>query len=213
MILCDIGNTYIHFCDKYRIWKNLPTNIDKKNLQADIYYISVNPENEKKLLKAHKNSYNIAKIIELDTPYEGLGVDRKAACLGIDDGVIVDAGSAITIDIMHAGRHRGGYILPGLASYFRAYKQISPALDKQINFGISLDEIPLDTQTAISFGTLKSIVSCIKETIGGKKAYFTGGDGKFLAKFFEQSIYNEMLVFNGMQLSIERALKKYEEKK
>ncbi|PAF49829.1 pantothenate kinase [Helicobacter sp. 12S02232-10] len=212
MILCDIGNTYIHFCDKYRIWKNQPERIDKEKLYADIYYISVNAENEKKLLKAYKNSYNIAKIIEFDTSYEGLGIDRKAACLGVNDGVVIDAGSAITVDVMHEGKHQGGYILPGLVTYTKAYKQISSALDKQINFGISLEEMPLDTRSAISFGMLKSIVSCIGDTIRDKKAYFTGGDGKFLAKFFKESIYNEMLVFNGMQISIDRALNKHKEK-
>ncbi|PAF42255.1 type III pantothenate kinase [Helicobacter sp. 11S03491-1] len=211
MILCDIGNTYIHFYDMNRIWKNNPDHIAKKELHSDVYYISVNAENEKKLLKAHKNSYNMAKIVQLNSAYNGLGVDRKAACLGVRDGVIIDAGSAITIDVMNRGIHQGGYILPGLVSYIQAYKQISPALDKQINFGINLDELPLDTQSAISFGIIKSIVLIIKDIIKDKKVYFTGGDGKFLAKFFEESIYNEMLVFNGMQISIDKELKKYKE--
>ncbi|PAF53906.1 pantothenate kinase [Helicobacter sp. 13S00482-2] len=208
MILCDIGNTYIHFSDTYKIWKNLPDKIDKKQLTSDIYYISVNPLNEKKLLKAHKNSYNIASIIKLDTPYVGLGIDRKAACLGIENGVIVDAGSAITIDVMNAGNHVGGIILPGLVAYTNAYKSISPALEKRINFGMDFNELPLNTQSAISYGVIKSIILTIRNIVGEKKAYFTGGDGKFLAKFFEKSVYNEMLVFNGMQISINNALRK-----
>lgn len=208
MILCDIGNTYIHFCDTYKVWKNLPDEINKKELSSDIYYISVNPINEKKLLKVHKNSYDLSSIIKFDTPYNGLGIDRKAACLGITDGVIIDAGSAITVDVMSDGNHLGGFILPGLAAYMQAYKNISPALDKRINFGMDYDEMPLNTQSAISYGAIKSIVLIIKDTIGDKKAYFTGGDGKFLAKFFEKAVYNEMLVFNGMQLSIDNALKK-----
>lgn len=214
MILCDIGNTYLHFYDFNKIWKNLPNNIDKKFLNSDIYYISVNSENEQKLLKKHKKSYNMAKIIELNTSYHGLGIDRKAACVCIQDGVIIDAGTAITIDVMENGIHKGGYILPGLASYTKSYKNISLALDKQINFGIDLDMLPNDTQSAISFGVMRSIILSIKDTIRDKKAYFTGGDGKFLAKFFEkEGIYNEMLVFNGMSFSIERALQKHKEKK
>ncbi|PAF52650.1 type III pantothenate kinase [Helicobacter sp. 13S00477-4] len=211
MILCDIGNTYIHFYDRRRIWKNEPKKIEKKELHSDIYYISVNMENEKRLLKAHKNSYNMSKIVELQTPYKGLGVDRKAACLGISDGVIIDAGSAITVDIMEKEVHLGGYILPGLASYIQAYRQISSALDKKLNLAVSLDELPLDTQSAIGFGILQSITSSINGIIKDKKVYFTGGDGKFLSKFFAESIYNEMLVFNGMQISIDKILKKNRE--
>ncbi|MDO7253833.1 type III pantothenate kinase [Helicobacter cappadocius] len=213
MILCDIGNTYIHFCDTYKIWKNLPDEINKKELSSDVYYISVNSINEKKLLKAHKNSYNIASIVNLDTPYVGLGIDRKAACLGVENGVIIDAGSAITVDVMDAGNHLGGIILPGLAAYTQAYRSISPALEKRINFGMDFDELPLNTQSAISYGAIKSVVLTIKEIVGDKKAYFTGGDGKFLAKFFEKAIYSEMLVFNGMQISIDKALKKHKEQK
>ncbi|PAF48486.1 pantothenate kinase [Helicobacter sp. 12S02634-8] len=213
MILCDIGNTYVHFYDKRKIWKNKPEAIDKKELHADIYYISVNPTNEQKLIAAHKNSYNIAKIIDFDTPYMGLGIDRKAACLGIDDGVIVDAGSAITIDVMCQGKHQGGYILPGLAGYGHIFEQISTALKLPINFATPLDTLPLDTQSAMSFGVLKSIILCIQDTIKDQKAYFTGGDGKFLSKFFPKSVYNEMLVFNGMQISIDQALKYHKEQK
>lgn len=216
MIMCDIGNTYLHFYDMRRIWKNNPTEINKKALgNSDIYYISVNAENEKRLLKAHKNCYNIAKIVELNTSYIGLGIDRMASCVGIVDGVIVDAGSAISLDVMDNGTHLGGYIMPGLASYLKAYAGISSALNKQINFGVDLDRLSLDTQSAMSYGTLKSIVLTIGDIAQkwqGKKLYFTGGDGKFLAKFFERAIYNEMLIFNGMGICIENALKRRERK-
>lgn len=214
--MCDIGNTYLHFYDMRRIWKNDPSQINKKALGAsDIYYISVNTENEKRLLKAHKNCYNIAKIVELNTSYVGLGVDRMASCSGVGDGVIIDAGSAISLDVMDNGIHLGGCIIPGLASYLRSYAGISNALNKQINFGVDLNNLPLDTQSAMSYGTLKSIVLTIDHTAEkwrNKKLYFTGGDGKFLAKFFERAIYNEMLIFNGMGLCIENALRRKERK-
>ena len=35
-----------------------------------------------------------------------------------------------------------------------------------------------------------------------KKIYFTGGDGKFFAKFFENSIFDNTLVFKGMQKAL-----------
>ena len=35
--------------------------------------------------------------------------------------------------------------------------------------------------------------------IKNKKIYFTGGDGKFLSRFFENAIYDDLLIFKGMQ--------------
>lgn len=49
-----------------------------------------------------------------------LGVDRWLAMLGARDSgaesfLVVDAGTAVTIDAVMGGVHRGGYILPGLS--------------------------------------------------------------------------------------------------
>ena len=38
-------------------------------------------------------------------------------------------------------------------------------------------------------------------------------DGKYLAKFFAQAIYDETLVFRGMRISIERALQQHRKQK
>ncbi|EFP1036870.1 pantothenate kinase, partial [Campylobacter jejuni] len=32
-----------------------------------------------------------------------------------------------------------------------------------------------------------------------KKLYFTGGDGQFLANYFDHAIYDKLLIFRGMK--------------
>jgi type III pantothenate kinase len=64
-----------------------------------------------------------------------LGVDRWLALLGaaslVDgDCVVVDAGSAITIDLLRAdGRHLGGAILPGIRTSRERFRQIFGHID------------------------------------------------------------------------------------
>ncbi|WP_407379294.1 type III pantothenate kinase [Helicobacter sp.] len=208
MLLCDIGNTHFHFWENGKISHILPKSLHKKMFDQEIYYISVNAAHEKLLNKLFKTTYDLESIIHLPTRYRGLGVDRKAACLCVSDGVIVDVGSAITIDVMSGGEHQGGYILPGFNEMLASYARISPALQGHINFGLEPNVLPSNTKDAIAYGVLKSTILTIQNTIGTKKAYFTGGDGKYLAKFFAQAIYDETLVFRGMRISIERALQK-----
>ncbi len=206
MLLCDIGNTYLHFFCKGKMWKEKPSSIAKKNPEMPIYYISVSKKNEKKLLESHSRCVNIEKFLKLDTAYKGLGVDRKAACLAIQDGIIVDAGSAITIDIMQSGIHLGGYILPGLSNYKRLFSSID-ALRMDFNFDISLVSLPQNTRDAISFGCIRSIVLTIQNVAKDDCVYFTGGDGKFLSRFFDRSIYDNTLVFKGMLKVLQNNLK------
>ncbi|WP_104629244.1 type III pantothenate kinase [Helicobacter bizzozeronii] len=208
MILCDIGNTHLHFYNGSRVWKNSPNALDTSKLKGDLYYISVSPKNEELLIKAYHPCYNIASLLHLESAYEGLGVDRKAACLGLGlkSGVVIDAGSAISVDVMDQGVHVGGVLLPGFGAYQQAYKSISKVLDHPINVRVPLDHLPKNTAQALSFGALKSVLLVLNEIIGDQKAYFTGGDGKFLASFFPQAIYNELLVFEGMQHAIAQEL-------
>ncbi|MCX2717555.1 type III pantothenate kinase [Helicobacter sp. MIT 21-1697] len=206
MLLCDIGNTFLHFYHKGRIWKEKPYALTKKKDNLPIYYISVNERFERCLLASHPYCVNVNQHIGLQTQYTGLGVDRKAACSAIDNGVIIDAGSAITADVMQEGVHIGGYIMPGLEAYRRMYADISPVLNREIEPSVNLSILPQNTADAISFGVLKSIILMIKSTSRTKKLYFTGGDGKFFARFFENAIYDNTLVFKGMQKALEKQI-------
>lgn len=207
MLLCDIGNTFFHFFYKGRVWKEQPNALSRKKEDVCIYYISVNSRNERKLLESHSNCKNIASLITLDTIYKGLGIDRKAACFGIENGVIVDAGSAITIDIIQECVHLGGYILPGIESYKRLFSNID-VLNVEFNLSVALDNLPQNTRDAVSYGYLKSIILGIDSIAKNNQIYFTGGDGKFLSRFFPNSLYDNTLVFKGMEKAIEESVLK-----
>ena len=197
MLLCDVGNSTVSFYENGKSWS---VGINKKNIfpkDKKFYYISVNDAITKQL-KEYKNALNLEPYFNLDTIYVGLGIDRVAACSAIEDGMIVDAGSAITVDIMSNGIHLGGYIVPGLAAYEKSFASISPKLKKRINPNIDIDTLPQNSVDAISYGVIKPLILSFKDSSKNKRIYFTGGDGKFFSKFFENSIYDKDLVFRGM---------------
>ncbi len=203
MVLCDIGNSYLHFYYNGRVWKVQAEKLERDEALLPLYYISVNQKKTRKLLESFPEAINLAPYMMLDTTYKGLGADRIAACRGISDGVIVDAGSAITVDIMQNDIHLGGYILPGLATFGKLYRAISPILGSDLNLAIELNAFPQNTRDAVSYGALKSILLMIESSAKNKKLYFTGGDGKFLARFFSGAVQDDSLVFKGMLKSID----------
>jgi len=202
MILCDIGNSNVDFYHDGKIWTSTLQEFDNYVASEKVYYINVNPKMEVKL-EQKKDYINIEDFFTIDTIYQGMGIDRVAACYTVKNGIVIDAGSAITVDIMLNFMHLGGYILPGLSAYSAAYKNISKSLDKRINPNIILDALPQKTEDAISYGIIKSIVMMLEDTTKNKNIFFTGGDGKFFSKFFENSIYDRTLVFRGMLKAIE----------
>lgn len=202
MVFCDIGNTFLHFFYKGRIWRESPNKLSPKRQDVKIFYISVNPKSEKKLLASHSACVNLAPYFSLNTAYRGMGIDRVAACVGVGDGIIVDAGSAITVDIMQNGVHLGGYILPGLGAFRQLYKTIAPVLSRDFDLAVDLDRLPQNTRSALSYGVIKSILLMIDDSAKGKQIVFTGGDGKFFSRFLSQEhscVFDETIVFKGMQ--------------
>ncbi len=202
MLLCDIGNSSASFLDNSKYFSlSIKDFLDYRN-EEKIFYINVN-EKIKNALREKENFINLEPYFKFDTIYCGLGIDRIAACYTIEDGVVVDAGSAITVDIVSNYMHLGGFILPGILSYRDAYSKISSRLKCEFNTKFSLDAFPQRTVDAVSYGVFKSIILLIKDAAYGKKLYFTGGDGQFLANFFDKAIYDKFLVFRGMKKIVE----------
>ncbi|QIR76641.1 type III pantothenate kinase [Sulfurospirillum diekertiae] len=204
MILCDIGNSNADFYQDGKVW-TIPHKQFKEFVATEkVYYISVS-EALKTTLQSKNNFIDLEPFFEFDTIYQGMGIDRIAACSTIRDGMIVDAGSAITVDIMSGGMHLGGFILPGLSAYEKCYASISPRLMLPINPSISLDALPQKTNDAISYGVIKSIIMLLEITCKDKRIFFTGGDGKFFSKFFSNAIFDRTLIFRGMLKTIKDA--------
>lgn len=204
MIVCDIGNTNVDCYHDGKIWTLSHAQFKDFSFKEKVYYICVN-EAMSHYLSSKNKFINIEPYFEFDTIYQGMGIDRIAACTTISDGIIVDAGSAITVDIMSSGVHLGGFILPGLEAYARAYRSISPRLDVAINPSIALDALPQKTSDAISYGVVKPIILVLEATCKDKKIFFTGGDGKFFSKYFHNAFFDRTLIFRGMLKTIKEA--------
>ena len=86
---------------------------------------------------------------------ERLGSDRwmallAAAAISDRDCIVIDAGSAITVDLLAAdGRHLGGAILPGLNTSIEAFKRIFSHIDFDHSAIAEVDAPGCSTEAAI----------------------------------------------------------------
>lgn len=214
MILCDIGNTTFHFKTSNKDFKiHVNGSLDDlKNFKSPVYFISVNDKARKKLLEKYPNAINLKEIIKFKTNYLGLGIDRQVVCSNISHGIIVDMGSAITVDVMKNRVHLGGFILPGIDAYKKIYSQISPRLTFKFKNDVNLDKIPQNTSHAINYAILDSIVQPILKIYKNYNLplYFTGENSELIIKHFhnKDKKYEKNLIFKCMK----RIIKKYEKK-
>ncbi|MDQ7043345.1 MAG: type III pantothenate kinase, partial [Sulfurimonas sp.] len=113
MLLCDIGNTSYHFLDDKTEYKKDVKTFDASRLKEKVYYISVNA-GLKSVLVNLDNWIDLSVFIDKSQYYETMGIDRIVAIDPLSDGVVVDAGSAITVDVVKDGVFEGGFIYPGV---------------------------------------------------------------------------------------------------
>ncbi|MFO7846348.1 MAG: type III pantothenate kinase [Balneolaceae bacterium] len=156
---------------------------------------------------------NLGKItLEYDTP-DTLGIDRVLACAGAvfnsgTDAVVIDAGTACTVDWMTQNyRFRGGVIMPGLPMLRHGMTELTPELPG-VGFEMP-DEFPgKSTKDAIRIGlnsgflrAIGSFVEQYQRIAGQSKLYITGGNGLFVKQHLEPQFncrYRRNLVFDGM---------------
>jgi type III pantothenate kinase len=124
-----------------------------------------------------------------------LGADRWAALLGArglgdSAALVVDAGSALTIDAMAGGgRHLGGWILPGLAMMIEALEARTGDLEALRRASTRRPgEFPVDTGPAMEAGALLAAAGAVTrarqrlERLSGSPArlLLAGGDAPAL---------------------------------
>jgi type III pantothenate kinase len=137
---------------------------------------------------------------------ERLGIDRllamEAAYRMVKDKVVViDCGSAVTVDVVaRSGDHLGGYIVPGYRLQMKSlttdtnltFENVEPKMD-----------LGMDTSSCIKNGSLKMIHAFCQSIISDvkpEKVFVTGGDLKGdLSSIKEFGIFDELLVFKGMK--------------
>ncbi|MDD5051310.1 MAG: type III pantothenate kinase [Sulfuricurvum sp.] len=204
MILCDIGNTSVDLFRDGKRTKFRAEDFDPATLPDDVYFVSVNAAFSERI-RGCSNWHDLREFIDGDKYYPTMGIDRIMVCEAIDNGVVVDAGSAITVDVMQNGVYQGGFISLGLRAAEEAYGRLSPALDVSFNFEVDLAKMAKNTPDALSVGFLAPLVSKIESL--GKPLYLCGGDASRLSRFLQGAIVDEELIFKGMKKLIEKGVK------
>jgi len=165
--------------------------------------------------------------LAVDSP-DKVGIDRLLAALaavhkyGDSPMLIVDAGSAITVDVVQNRTFCGGAILPGLHALSKAYPQLSEKLPlvpiPQPKFTTCPNYPGVNTQEAIFNGLYWGVIGAIRQfydmTFSKKGAVkksaailiLTGGDANSLLPGLFQFIssrcikYHDVLVLEGINL-------------
>lgn len=137
-----------------------------------------------------------------------LGVDRWLAMLGarqhsLEPLLVVDAGTALTIDLLSANnQHLGGYIVPGLNlaqhALFSGTDKVRPYADEKVEDYQALGQ---DTLSCVHIGLVRQSVGLVRDVqqqFPQHQLIISGGDGKDLAKQLKAPYYRN-LVLDGLE--------------
>ena len=220
-ILIDIGNTTTSLGlwknSKLSMTNNIENNklfiTLKKYLKRDIdeiLFTSVIGTKENKLIidrlkkifksniKQIKSSSSLLGVSNGYIQPKKLGDDRWAtivasSLLHEEPLIIVDCGTAISIDVVNAkGIHLGGYILGGFDGYSRSFKNAYHLKNIKIKEGVASQKkyFPKKTEDGITEGYLLMVISAIENTYNQvkknqnipPKLLISGGYGKIISK-------------------------------
>jgi len=131
------------------------------------------------------------KIIKWNVKYpREIGADRVANVIAAykifgSDSIIVDFGTAITIDVLIENTYEGGAILPGFNTSIMALFSSTAKLP-QVDLEVPLETIGKDTIDNIQIGVVKGLIKAldgliddiISSTGGSFKIIATGGNAK-----------------------------------
>jgi type III pantothenate kinase len=199
--------------------------IEKLDPGRELVIASVRKEAERQLaeritgrtIRRLKVSQVPPEYLNYNTP-ETLGMDRFLSCLGAFSlsgrpVIVIDAGSACTVDYMTRGRmFQGGVIMPGLSIFELVMARSLPELP------VVEAELPENwpgksTEECIRWGLYGGFLSAIEAFIRKYQTeneeadvYITGGDAVLIKKLLEGNIkinYSEHLLFEGMKEFLE----------
>ncbi len=214
-ILIDVGNTAIKWLFKGEYSSVLISDFSLDLLPKSERML-ISCVGDKSLLKGLDKAVFVQSpaqfgqfVSAYQTP-QTLGVDRFLAMIASIDQypnqtrLIIDAGSALTFDLVLAdGRHQGGLIMPGLVILRHSFAQFSSESKQLI-----LKETANNTQHAWEYGTSQMFMSVIEQQIqthlsqyGDLQVILTGGDAKIIAYRLQCSVViKPHLVLDGLAL-------------
>lgn len=160
---------------------------------------------------------------QYQTP-ETLGKDRIAAVIGAsvhfpnEHCVIIDAGTCITYEVLHARKgYLGGNIAPGLYMRYKAMHEFTANLPLVENEEV-LQIIGYSTKSAVQNGVqlgclyeIEGFVADMELKIGQLNVILTGGDADFFAKKMKRKIFvHHNLVLEGLNKILSYNVEKLE---
>jgi type III pantothenate kinase len=138
-----------------------------------------------------------------------VGADRVANVVAFvkeygKNGIIIDMGTATTVDLVVNGSYEGGAILPGLFmmvhSLFRGTAKLPLVEVKPADFVVGKD-----TEENIRLGVvngsvyaLEGIIGRMKEVYGDLPVVLTGGQSKIVKDMIKHEIFDEDLTIKGV---------------
>jgi len=206
LFLADIGNRFAHLYYNGTVYDLTIDDLVEKFSDKKLYYINVNPKNIDRLIQI-ANWIDLSDYVHLNGAYNGMGIDRQMLLLSSGDGIYIDAGSAITIDLKVDNIFMGGTILPGIWRVKKAYSEISEYLKIDNIQRIDLNSLPSSsTKESVSYGIIAPIIALINSiNRDDLPIYCCGGDGELVASYIDRAIYKKDLVFDGMKKVIKES--------
>jgi type III pantothenate kinase len=205
------------------VWVGAPNHAISRVLVSSV----LDDEYHKKIITWSLSCFKLNPEFAISEPYacglsngyqqpEKLGVDRWLAMLAARSQwagacVVVDCGSAITVDVVTShGEHIGGYIASGLRLMREALNTNTTAI-KLTHIGYPEDTFPgRNTVAAIKAAELAMLMGLIDHAKAALRHYekteprllITGGDGEWLSSVLTDGFYKEDLVLDGLSIAL-----------
>ena len=234
MNLCiDIGNTNAHigiFKDNQLIYSKkvdirylgvsniFDFNYDIKKIgAASVKHVMTNSAldilNKKFNIKPQLIDKNFDAGFEIEYDNNQIGIDRLLAVFAAkrilkqENIIVIDFGTAITIDILENNIFIGGVIFPGINLLFNSLKKEIPAL-KIEKFEQPTCDIGINTASAVNAGLFFNIIGWVEFYLrrykkdSNTKLALTGGACHVFEKFFEHDYSDNALVLHGINFCL-----------
>ncbi|ASM51495.1 type III pantothenate kinase [Pseudoalteromonas espejiana DSM 9414] len=224
-LLIDVGNTSL----KAALWHNQqiqPTDLSELPWQSvtEVVYACVGKSEQLNSVLAVASQKSIPcfeasvtkQLGAITCAYEqvsNLGIDRWLAIIAAytlypnTPCIVVDAGTATTIDVLSAkGEHLGGWILPGLDLMTRSLTQNTQRVFDDANTPF-LNELGKNTPNGLKNGALVATLGAIEQAkihlnqVTGShnpQIICAGGYGLLLQQQISGSIFDSLLVMKGL---------------
>ncbi len=186
-LFIDIGNSAVK-------WRTYDSEVSTQGV--DLFSLELLPKVDSvwvgavahlNIVQAIKTQFSNVKLVEplkqygrLTLSYDDpskLGVDRFLAmlaaleCFPNSPLLVIDAGSAVTFDVIDAkGMHQGGLIMPGLKALRESFAKFSTN-----DLSINTSELKNSTEGAWQSGTHAMLVSAVNSQIHNFELKYPGG--------------------------------------